>query len=77
MRPDKDRQNEPWRKQLEALLAGPYAGHGGRTVLARDLDISLRSLEHYITDTATRRDPNFEVRRRIRILAAAKGLGDF
>lgn len=51
----RDRSNDPWRIQLEALLAAPYAGHGGIKALAIDLGISRRALEHYLSDTATRR----------------------
>ena len=63
-----DRTNEPWHKQLIDMLAGPYAGYGGRKALARDLEISDRALDFYTTTSVHRRDPNFEVRGRIKSL---------
>lgn len=64
----RDRSSDPWRKELEDLLAGPYAGHGGVKELAIDLGISRRALDHYLSNTATRRDPSRTNRLRIRKL---------
>ncbi|MHB8994723.1 MAG: hypothetical protein ACYC63_05680 [Armatimonadota bacterium] len=69
-----DRTQAPWRKQLEALLDGPYAGRGGRTALAGDLGITFRGLSMYMSDTHNHRDPQFDIRGRIKRLYEANGL---
>lgn len=69
-----DRSEEAWYKQLQALLAGPYAGRGGQVALSADLNISPRGLSFYLTDSKHRRDPNFEVRARIAKLWEERGL---
>ncbi|MHB8995459.1 MAG: hypothetical protein ACYC63_09445 [Armatimonadota bacterium] len=69
-----DRSNEPWRKQLDALIAGPYAGFGGKAKLAQDLGITPRGLTHYLTEDGDRRDPRHDVRRKIMQLWRSYGL---
>lgn len=40
-----------WKEQLDALLAGPYSGRGGKTMLAQELGIHKVSLGRYLAGT--------------------------
>ena len=64
---------EPWVAELAALIAGPYAGHGGLGDLAKDLGLSRAGLDHY---RAGRRDPMRQSRLKIRALYEQHGLNE-
>ena len=59
---------ERWKRDLEELLAGPFAGHGGVTLLARKMQISRQTVYQWRSD---RRAPNFSNRLALRSLVAA------
>jgi hypothetical protein len=48
-----------WQTDLAALLAGPYSGHGGQTLLARKLGVKPRTLYTWRAGT---RAPNTDHR---------------
>ena len=62
-----------WRSRLDALLAGPYAGVGGRGALARDLGVCRATVQSWLSG---RRSPDYPHRQAIAALAKAHGLNE-
>ena len=58
---------EQWKRDLKDLLAGPFAGYGGVTLLARTMEVSRQAVYQWRTD---RRAPNFSNRLGLRFLVA-------
>ncbi len=56
---------EQWERDLKDLLAGPFAGHGGVTLLARKMEVSRQTVYQWRSD---RRTPNFSNRLALRLL---------
>jgi hypothetical protein len=60
-----------WQDDLAALLAGPYAGHGGRTRLAEKLGVGWRTIRTWQIGT---RAPNTDHRQALATLRKEWGL---
>ena len=60
-----------WHSHLDALLAGPYAGVGGRGALARDLGVCRAAVQSWLSG---RRNPDYPHRQAIAALAKAHKL---
>ena len=60
-----------WRSRLDALLAGPYGGVGGRGALARDLGVCRAAVQSWLSG---RRSPDYAHRQAIGSLAKAHQL---
>ena len=58
--------NFDWHSHLDALLAGPYAGIGGRSALARDLGVCRAAVQSWLSG---RRSPDYPHRQAIAALA--------
>ena len=60
-----------WRSRLDALLAGPYGGIGGRGALARDLGVCRAAVQSWLSG---RRSPDYAHRQAITAVTKAHGL---
>ncbi|MHB8995771.1 MAG: helix-turn-helix domain-containing protein [Armatimonadota bacterium] len=40
-------KQQPWRKHLDDLLAGPYDGYGGIAALSKDIGVTRGALNNY------------------------------
>lgn len=56
---------EQWKRDLKELLAGPFAGYGGVTQLAQELEVSRQAVYQWQTD---RRAPDVSNRLGLRFL---------